>query len=205
MKRAIREKEPLSPFLFVLAAELLNKMLQLAVQQNYCRGPHIARYELLISHPQFADDTLIFCETNTESLWNVNRTMLCFPAISGLAVNYHKSGLVMIGVDQAEACEMALPIGFKLVNLPITYLGIPLGGNVKKISYWTRMLQRIKNRLSTWKANAKNKYIVQSWQANIDKICFKQSANILALHFEDSKCIGFRDHSIVEKFLLQQR
>ena len=65
--------------------------------------------------------------------------MLCFQAISGLAVNYHKSGLVMIGVDQAEACEMALSIGFKLVNLPITYLGIPLGGNVKKISYWTRM------------------------------------------------------------------
>jgi len=50
-----------------------------------------------ITHLQFADDTLLFCEANELQLKNIKRVLLSFQAFSGLAVNYSKSGLIVLG------------------------------------------------------------------------------------------------------------
>ena len=39
------------------------------------------------------------------------------------------------------------------VKLPITYLGIPLGANMKKVSSWQPILDRIQAKLQTWKSS----------------------------------------------------
>ena len=50
MGRGLRQADPLSPFLFVLMAEVLNKMLSTAVALGHIRGLRIGSNATLLSH-----------------------------------------------------------------------------------------------------------------------------------------------------------
>ena len=66
--RGLRQGNPLSPMLFIIVMEALSRMLR-AVAGDYISGFFVGnstRAELSISHSLFADDTLIFCEADTE-------------------------------------------------------------------------------------------------------------------------------------------
>jgi len=76
---------------------------------------------------QFADDTVIFCEPKLEYLQNLKVILYSFQSFSGLTVNYAKSGLVVIGKGDGWAARAADILKFKLVQLPLTYLGVLLG------------------------------------------------------------------------------
>ncbi|GKC12361.1 RNA-directed DNA polymerase, eukaryota, reverse transcriptase zinc-binding domain protein [Tanacetum coccineum] len=43
--------------------------------------------------------------------------------------------------------------GCSASNLPFSYLGLPIGSNMNRISNWNSLIDRFKNRLSGWKAN----------------------------------------------------
>jgi len=101
MGRGIRQGDPLSPFLFVLMAEVLNKMMQRAISSGLLRGILVGNGEMQISHLQFADDTLIFCEAEEQYVRAVKGIFLTYQAFSGLCVNYKKSTLVVLGKEAA--------------------------------------------------------------------------------------------------------
>jgi len=56
-RRGLRQGEPLSPLLFVLIAEVLNKMFQRAASNGLIRGIEVGRDKIPFTHLQFADDT----------------------------------------------------------------------------------------------------------------------------------------------------
>ena len=149
MERGLRQGDPLSPFLFIIMAEVLSQMLVNANQLGLARGLVVGAKRVTISHLQFADDTLIFCEVEEEYLMNIKRIMLSFQAFSGLAVNYEKSGLIVLGKDDIWAHEAAKRLGCILVHLPITYLSVPLGASMKKASSWQAILDKVQKRLGT--------------------------------------------------------
>jgi len=94
MKRGLRQGDPLSPYLFVLVTEVLNCLLSKAVQMGVFNGIQIGSRRVTVTHLQFADDTLIFCEPQLHSLQNIKKVLLSFQNFSGLSVNYAKSGLL---------------------------------------------------------------------------------------------------------------
>ena len=125
MGRGIRQGDPLSPFLFVIMAEVLNRLLVQAEQTGGIQGLKVGERQVSLTHLQFADDTLLFCAPRMECLRNIKSVLSRFQKFSGLTVNYEKSGLIMIGKD-AEWAEMAATeLQCKLLELPITYLGVP--------------------------------------------------------------------------------
>jgi len=151
MARGLRQGDPLSPFLFVVVAEVLNRMLMQASSMGLFQGLQVGKKRETITHLQFADDTLLFCEANELYLQNIKRILLSFQTFSGLAVNYSKSGLLVLGKEEAWAEEIAEQLERKLVQLPITYLGVPLGANMRKSSSWQCVIDKIQNRLNSWK------------------------------------------------------
>ena len=151
MGRGVRQGDPLSPFLFVLVAEVLNKLLMKAESIGLFRGLKVGRRGEIVTHLQFADDTLLFCEANEEYLRNIKNILLCFQEFSGLAVNYSKSGLLVLGKDETWANQVADQLGCQLIKLPFTYLGVPLGANMRKISSWQTVVDKIQDRLNCWK------------------------------------------------------
>lgn len=65
--RDLRQGDPLSPLLFVIVMEVLNKMISTLVQHDFLVGfsvGDLCRGTLSISHSLFADDTLLFCEVD---------------------------------------------------------------------------------------------------------------------------------------------
>uniref|UniRef100_A0A2N9EI09 Reverse transcriptase domain-containing protein n=1 Tax=Fagus sylvatica TaxID=28930 RepID=A0A2N9EI09_FAGSY len=71
ISRSIRQGDPLSPLLFVIIMEALSRLLDKASGVGLLSGFPVGREAsdpLKISHLLFADDTLIFCEANPDSL-----------------------------------------------------------------------------------------------------------------------------------------
>ena len=59
--------------------------------------------------------------------------LLCFQALTGLKVNVRKSEMVPIGaVDNVHG--LARLLGCRVGNLPMSYLGMPLGASHKSSS-----------------------------------------------------------------------
>ncbi|XP_071740651.1 uncharacterized protein [Rutidosis leptorrhynchoides] len=56
--RSVRQGDPLSPFLFILAAEGLNALTKIAVSNKLFSGVEIGKDKVCISHLQYADDKI---------------------------------------------------------------------------------------------------------------------------------------------------
>ena len=60
--RGLRQGDPLSPFLFILVADILGRMMDKAVSIGEVKGFKVGREEVVVSHLQFADDTLFLLD-----------------------------------------------------------------------------------------------------------------------------------------------
>ena len=86
----------------------------------------IRNYNLMISHLQYVDDTLIFCESVLEQLLNVKRVLCCFQIMSGLKIDFQKSKLSGIGIEHQTLVSWADRISCLIESFPSKYLGLPL-------------------------------------------------------------------------------
>ncbi|GJZ96381.1 hypothetical protein Tco_0668715 [Tanacetum coccineum] len=75
-----------------------------------------------------------------------------FEEVSGLRVNYNKSKLYEIGVNEGELSAMALWMGCSVGETPFTYIGLPIGEDMRRINSWNTVVEKFKNRLEDWKA-----------------------------------------------------
>ena len=66
--RGLRQGDPLSPYLFLLCSEGLNRMLQRAAVEDGIRGFSLCKRGPKISHLFFADDSLLFCRASLADL-----------------------------------------------------------------------------------------------------------------------------------------
>ncbi|PNX64457.1 ribonuclease H, partial [Trifolium pratense] len=48
--------------------------------------------------------------------------------------------------------EAAAALSCKVGNIPFLYLGLPIGGDSRRLIFWEPVLTRLKNRLSGWKS-----------------------------------------------------
>ena len=100
-----------------------------------------------ISHIQFADDTLIFCEANSNQLRGIKRILRCFKVTSRLKINFNESEVVGYGVEIEKVKEWDASINCSYSNLHYTYFGFPLGANPNRITTWQGVIRKIKNKL----------------------------------------------------------
>ena len=151
--RGLRQGDPLSPYLFVIGMEALSGMLQCAVEGNFisrCRFGGRDGKELVISHLLYADDTVLFCEANSEQLMYLGWTLMWFEVYSGLKINLSKSEIIPVGrVDHVEM--LASELGCGVGSLTTTYLGLPLGAPHKAMRVWDTIEEIFRKRLASWK------------------------------------------------------
>ncbi|GKD52799.1 putative RNA-directed DNA polymerase, eukaryota, reverse transcriptase zinc-binding domain protein, partial [Tanacetum coccineum] len=67
IEKGLRQGDPLSPFLFIIAVEALHVSLQEAKSRNLFEGIKVGLLEVDISHLQFADDALIIGKWSIEN------------------------------------------------------------------------------------------------------------------------------------------
>ncbi|GJR73678.1 RNA-directed DNA polymerase, eukaryota, reverse transcriptase zinc-binding domain protein [Tanacetum coccineum] len=105
-----------------------------------------------ISHLFNVDDAMFIGKWSCS---NVNVLMMMlhyFFLASGLKVNVHKSSLYGVGVCPSDIRRMADHFGCLANNLPFIYLGIKVGANMKRVNSWSEVVNKVTNKLSSWKA-----------------------------------------------------
>ena len=151
--RGLRQGDPLSPYLFVIAMEVFSCLLRRVINGGFLSGWRVRGRSgegILISHLLFADDTLVFCEESEDQMTYLSWLLMWFEACSGLRINLEKSELIPVGrVDDIE--DLALELGCKVGGLPSCYLGLPLGGPFKSEAFWDGVEERFQKKLAMWK------------------------------------------------------
>ncbi|RVX06605.1 LINE-1 reverse transcriptase-like [Vitis vinifera] len=151
--KGLRQRDSLSPYLFVLGMEVLSTLIRRAGEGGFLAGCRLrgrGGVELNVSHLLFADDTIIFCKAEREQVTNLSWILAWFEAASGLRINLAKSALILVGqVDELE--ELAAELGCRLGVFPTVYLGLPLGAHYKTSSSWDGVEERMRRRLAQWK------------------------------------------------------
>ncbi|GKV27405.1 hypothetical protein SLEP1_g36578 [Rubroshorea leprosula] len=149
--KGIRQGDPLSPFLFLIVAEGLNGMMAAAIEKKMYKGVKVGNGDLMVSHLQFADDTMFFGEATEENIWAIKCIVRTFEMVSGLKINYTKSHLMGVNVEEGWKEKMAYRLCCKGKDLPVKYLGIPIGGNQRRIAMWKPLVESVKKKLAPWK------------------------------------------------------
>lgn len=126
-QKGLRQGAPLSPFLFNLVTEGLHILLSRAQALGLVQGVKVGPNGVILSHLQFADDSLLFCAAEIDDVRNLKRVLRCFKVLSGLRINYHKSVVCGVGVPDENMAAFASILNCKVKALPISYLGLPLG------------------------------------------------------------------------------
>ena len=92
----------------------------------------------------------LFCDAVVEKILQIRMLLLCFQVVTGLKVNVRMSEMVPIGVvDNVHV--LAGLWGCRFGNLPMSYLGMPIGASHKSSSIWNPILEKFERRLVGWK------------------------------------------------------
>ncbi|GMP73510.1 hypothetical protein CsSME_00031245 [Camellia sinensis var. sinensis] len=90
-QKGLRQVDSLSPFLFNIVAEGLNILMNRAHEQGIIKRVKVEVNEVVISHLQFDDDFIIFCEADMDQIVHTKRILHCFEILFGMRINFHKS------------------------------------------------------------------------------------------------------------------
>lgn len=120
-KRGLRQGDPSSHFLFVLAMELLSVLLQEATVSMKLFKFHPRCPDLQLTHLCFADDLLIFPSADLKTLVAIKSDE--FARLLGLSANPSKSTVYCSGIPPALKQLVLDCLQVKEGTLPIQYLG----------------------------------------------------------------------------------
>ncbi|KAL4572226.1 hypothetical protein LXL04_018996 [Taraxacum kok-saghyz] len=151
LERGLRQGDPLSPFLFTLIMEGLSLAIKNSETLFGFKGINIGKNNVYLSHLFFADDAVFLAKCSIENALNLIHILFCFKRVSGLTVSMEKSKLFGVGITEEELSAMAQIMGCSHDKLPTTFLGIPLGVNMKRVNSWKPLIDKFNKKMSIWK------------------------------------------------------
>ena len=144
VSRGVRQGCPLSPFLFVLAVEILALKLR---HDPDCKGillPNSREARLT----QFADDTTVI-SSSVASLKASLHIINSFGSLSGLNLNKTKTKVMWIGSHKGNKDKI---MGFKYIKEPVKALGAFLSydGDKNNEENFFSKIHKMKTKLNSW-------------------------------------------------------
>ena len=148
LQRGVRQGCPLSPYLFILSAEILAKA---ARSNKNIKGISVNNSEIKIS--QYADDTTFILNGTSESLSATLQTIETFGSMSGLRRNGKKTEALWIGSMVGNKEKLFPEKNFKWPENKVKVLGVWLSTdpNITLNINYREKAGKIKNILSNWK------------------------------------------------------
>ena len=170
LQRGCKQGDPLSPYVFILCAELLSQAI---INSREIKGIEVEGKEKKLT--QFADDTSMFLDGSKRSLRKTLSVLGVFEEASGLKINLSKTKAIWIGSKRFRKEEMchevkldwvkeftALGIKYDVTNLnEITELNCkPKLAEVEKILLnWSRRNTTLAGRVLVVKSLALSKLV----------------------------------------------
>lgn len=147
--RGVRQGDPLSPLLFVLAADFLQSLLNKGKDMGLLSLPipMISNQDFPVI--QYADDTLIFLEGDTKQLLFLKSVINTFSEATGLKVNFRKSMMLPVNMSEERLDFLSRTFGCSKGTFPFTYLGLPLSLSKPAVQDFLPLINKCQARLGS--------------------------------------------------------
>ena len=147
LRRGCRQGDPISPYLFILCAEILGKMIR---KNNDIKGIIINDKEYKLS--QYADDTQLILDGTEKSLKAALDILKTYYIMSGLKINVDKTRALWIGSSCGSSGKLCEEYALDWSQEPLKILGVtfsPLVFNIWDLNV-QEILLKVKHILSQW-------------------------------------------------------
>ncbi|TYK00226.1 LINE-1 retrotransposable element ORF2 protein [Cucumis melo var. makuwa] len=148
--RGLRQGDPISPFIFVIAMDYLSRLLTKLQKNGVIKGVVFDK-NCELNYLLFVDDILVFIEDDNRAIKSLQNAIFLFEAASGLTINRSKSSISPVNIPTTRSAEVANLWNFPTKLLPKEYLLVPLGGKPNTKGFWTNIMDKIQKKLSGWK------------------------------------------------------
>jgi len=150
-ERGLRQGCPLSPLLFLLMIEGLNKMISDGKEEGSLHGINIS-LALAITHLQFVDDIVIFGSYSISDWQSLSGIFNTFSLATGMLINFEKSVLIPHGISpkQLDPIHSLFPARISSFELGLKYLGYYIKANNYTVGDWHWILRKMDVKINSW-------------------------------------------------------
>lgn len=153
--RGLRQGDPMSPLLFMIALERLSHCIKDAVTDGTWSPIKFGRGRPSISHLFFADNIVLVSEATLENAQKIMNLLECFAASSGQTVNKQKSCVMFsANTPNSMAAAISATLGIAETSHLGHYLGIPVISGRKGKADFSFLVDKIRSKLAAWKASS---------------------------------------------------
>lgn len=148
IERGCRQGDPLSPYLFLIASEILAHMIR---QNGEIKGYMIGETEITIS--QYADDTSLFLDGSEKSFRECIKILEEFSKMSGLKLNKTKTKIIWFGCPRPPETQYLPEYQFHWNPNSFRVLGVDFSVSLYNITEnnLINYIEEIKKDLNNWK------------------------------------------------------
>ncbi|XP_016192574.1 uncharacterized protein LOC107633463 [Arachis ipaensis] len=156
-QRGLRQGDPLSPYLFIIAAESFTVLMERALTDNLISEIRLAPTAPVITHLLFADDCIIFAGAQEEEIYQLIQIINKYTEASGQRINTEKFGLIFgsqVSIQRRVNIEEITRMASW--EEPGRYLGLPAtwGRSKNKALEWIQ--EKILDKMQGWKEKLLN-------------------------------------------------
>ncbi|XP_040384518.1 uncharacterized protein LOC107305206 [Oryza brachyantha] len=147
--RGLRQGDPLSPLLFIMAIDPLQWILSKATQLNAITKLRDRVACLRIS--MYADDAVVFMNLVKNDVQTFTSILKSFEEATGLITNMHKSQVAAIRCHNIDIDHLLEGVPAMRAQFPLKYLGLPLVLGRTRKTDTQQILDKIMARITGWR------------------------------------------------------
>lgn len=152
-QRGLRQRDPMSPLLFVLCTEGLTHLLTKAAQERRITGIQFGFRRSAMHHLLFADDCLFSCKAEEQQSAALLRILEMYGQVTGQVINPSKSSIIFgKQVSEENKSRVKQCLGIDTEGGASKYLGLPESLKGSKVQLFSYLQARLGKRLSGWHA-----------------------------------------------------
>lgn len=153
--RGLHQGDPLSPMLFILAIDPLQKLLVAAQEEGLLKPLHnrTARFNVAL----YADDIVVFTRPDKQELQTVQNILQFFGQATRMITNLGKSEIYAIRCENLDLQDVLSLFPAQQKAFPCSYLDLPL--HIRKLRKLDvqPLIDKFSARLPKWKGKLLNK------------------------------------------------
>lgn len=151
--RGLKQGDPLSPYLFVIAMESLSHLILDVVESGQWIPMKFGRGGPEVSHLKFADDIILISEANVQQAHVIKSILDSFCRCSGQKVNLGKSKIMFSpNINDILGSQFSNILEFETTNDLSSYLGVPIITGRKGKDAYAFIVDKVRSKLTGWKA-----------------------------------------------------